>query len=179
MAAKTPIAWIGLLLMAGTFGAGAQEATPSTTARPSDVEGTAWYEAAKGERNRVQLLKGYTCADPATSRIGPAEIGQVLGRFPAPKTPGYVPASRTHTAPMAAYPTEQLNVGNPGAALIMITIREDGSVEDARAACATDDTFADRARETALHNRYRAARLHDVPVASVVFQMVTYGVVAD
>lgn len=168
-----------MLLMASVFAVLAQDATPARTARPTEAESVDGYQFAKQERNRVQLRKGYVCADPATTRIAPGEIEQIVARFPAPQTPGLVHAERTYTVPMASYPTEQMNAGNPGAALVMISIREDGSVEDARAACATDDAFGERAQETALRNRYRAAELHGVPVASVAFQVVTYAIEED
>lgn len=165
-----------LLASSGVF---AQQATPSVTARPADVEGFAWYEIAKRQRDRVRLVKGHACADPATTRVPPAAIKQAIEQVAAPTTAGYVRAARDHTVAMASYPTDQLDAGNPGAALVMITIRGDGSVQDARAVCATADSFAERSRETALRNRYSAARLGDAPVASVVFQMVTYGIGED
>jgi hypothetical protein len=172
-------ACVVLALLAIAPCAGAQDATPAMTASPAQVEGAGWYEAAKRERDRVRLLKGFACADPATTRVAPAEIEQILEQFPARTAPGYVAASRAHTVPMASYPSDQLDAGNPGAALVMIAIRDDGSVQDARAVCATADGFADRSRETALRNRYHAARVGGAPVASVVFQMVTYGIGED
>lgn len=179
MATKAAVACVGTLLMASVLAAVAQDATPARTARPAEAESVDGYQVAKQQRNRVQLRNGYLCTDPATTRIAPGEIEQVVARFPAPKTLGLVHPERTYTVPMASYPTEQLNAGNPGAALVMISIREDGSVEDARAVCATDEAFGKQARETALSNRYRAAELHGVPVSSLAFQTVTYAVEED
>ena len=179
MAAKAPVACIGLLLAASAFAVRGQAVTPSQTLTPSQAEGLPGYEIAKRERDRVRLVKGYACVDPGTARMSPADIKRAVERVVAPTAAGYVPASRSHTVTMAPYPTEQLDAGIPGAALVMIAIREDGGVGEARTACATADTFAERARETALRNRYHPARLEGVAVPSVVFQMITYGVESD
>lgn len=167
------------LLLTSALAVAAQQATPAMTAGPEETQSINGYEFAKREKNRVLLRTGYVCADPSTALLAPADIEQVVRRLPGPETPGLVPAERTYTVPMASYPTEQMSAGNPGAALVMINIREDGSVEDAKVACATGGSFAQRARETTLRNRYRAARLNDVPVASVAFQIVTFAIAED
>lgn len=179
MPASLPRLLLAAALGLATSGVGAQDAVRATTARPVEVEGQAWYEVAKRQRDRVRLVKGLACADPATSLVPAAEIRATLERYPRFDAPGFVPASRTDTTASAGYPRQQLEAGTPGAAFVMITIDAAGGLQQARVVCATDPAFATQAVEVVGRNRYAPARLDGTPVAAVVFQAVTFGVGED
>ena len=151
--------------------------TPSANDK---VEDEVAHRQARSQQERVRLMDGFGCSDPAT-RTAVADSLQTEARdwFPPAQAPGYRPLAVTWRTPAADYPRALLNAGTPGAVGLVLFVDAEGEVARVEAVCATDPAFIAPAMRVVRDNRYRPSTLDGKPIRDLAYQIVAYGVAED
>ncbi len=137
-------------------------------------------EQASRQEERVRLVWGHACADPATQVVPVATFrDDVESRLITFDTPGYRASSVIERKSVAEYPAELLRSNTPGAVGVLLFIEVDGNVSRILSPCATDPAFVPFAEQVVWSNRYRPSTIAGQPVPDLAYQIVAYGVAED
>jgi hypothetical protein len=144
------------------------------------VEDESAHRQAKNQGDRVRLMDGFHCSDPATrTPVAHALQAETVDWYPPSADPGYRPLAVIWRTPVADYPRALLDAGAPGAIGLLLFIDAEGKVARVEAVCATDPSLVSSAMRVARENRYRPSSMRGKPIRDLAYQIVAYGVAGD
>jgi hypothetical protein len=138
------------------------------------------HRQARSQQERVRLMDGFGCSDPATrTTVADGLRADARDWYAPAQDPGYRPLAVTWRTPVADCPRALLNAGTPGAVGLLLFIDAEGKVARTEAVCATDPSFVSPAMRVVRENRYRPSTVDGKPIRDLAYQIVAYGVAED